>query len=436
MRKFPLLVTVVSGFGLTTCQQSSPPTGDGQANRGGASGSGGARFDTDADAGTHPEAGPPSDGRSGGTTAATGGATAGSGGAGGPSSAATGGVGGSGSGGGAATATGGGGQTGRGGSVAAAGHGGGSSGGAGGRAVPVAICPFTSAEELIWPGAAPGGAGVTVVESTVDLSTNSQVRERQITGVTRPSIFPFLASKPNGAAAIILPGGGYRYVSYDREGTDIASWLNSIGVSAFVVKYRLPLDFPASTWVALADAQRALRLVRKSAATCKIDPARIGVIGFSAGGHLASQLETRFTARLTSAVDDVDDVDARPAFSVLMYPVISMDAAIAHAGSRTLLLGTNPTPAEVTLTSSELQVTSTTPATFIGTSLRDATVKPENSIRFDSALAVAGVPHELHLYQDGGHGTGIRAATGDMASWPAQCASWLTGANFLSGPVP
>ena len=419
----PLLITVVSGFALMACQGSAPPLGgDGQANRGGANGSGG-------------------------TTVATGGATAGRGGADGPASAATGGVGGSGGGGGAATAsTGGAGQAGRGGSMAAPGNGGsnggiggigrGNSGGAGGRAGPVGTCPFASTEQFIWPGVAPGGAGVTVVESTVDRSTNSQLRERQITGVTSPSVLPFLASKPNGAAAIILPGGGYRYVSYDREGTDIASWLNSIGVSAFVVKYRLPLDFPSSTWVALADAQRAIRLIRKSAATCKIDPARIGVIGFSAGGHLASQLETRFTARLTSAVDEVDAIDARPAFGVLLYPVISMDAAIAHAGSRTMLLGANPTPAAVTLTSSELQVTGTTPATFIGTSLRDATVNPENSIRFDSALAAAGVPHELHLYQDGGHGTGIRGATGDMASWPAQCASWLTSAKFLSGPVP
>ncbi len=248
---------------------------------------------------------------------------------------------------------------------------------------------------------------------------------------------PFLAAKPNGAAAVVLPGGGYTHLAYDKEGSEIATWLNSLGISAFVLKYRLPVDFPnSSAWVALADAQRAVRVIRKSAAACKIEPLRIGVIGFSAGGHLASQLETRFSARVTPAADDVDAIDARPAFGVLMYPVISMDPAIAHAGSKLALLGTNPTAAAVALASSELQVTSTTPPTFIGVSRQDTTVKPENSVRFDNALMAAGISHELHLYQDGAHGTGISGATGDMAAWPTQCASWLTKSKFLSGPNP
>lgn len=276
---------------------------------------------------------------------------------------------------------------------------------------------------------------MTVVEVVTEQSTNPQVHDRNITGVTKPSVLPFLAAKPNGAAAIVLPGGGYRYLSYDHEGTQIATWLNSLGISAFVLKYRLPVDFPNATWVALADMQRAVRLIRKSAAACKIDPARIGVVGFSAGGHLASQVETRFSARLTPAVDDVDAIDARPAFGVLMYPVISMDPAIAHAGSRMALLGANPTAAAVALASSELQVTGTTPATFIGVSLLDTTVNPENSKRFDQALIAAGVPQELHLYKDGRHGTGLDAP-GDMAAWPKQAASWLTNSKFLSGPVP
>ena len=289
-------------------------------------------------------------------------------------------------------------------------------------------CPFGSAAQLVWSGAAPGGEGVTVVEVTTDGGGT-------IAGVTKPSVLPFLAAKPNGAAAIILPGGGYTRLAYEKEGTAIATWLKSMGVSGFVLKYRLPADFPKARWVALADAQRAIRLVRKSAAACKIDPARIGVVGFSAGGHLASQLETRFNAQLTPAVDDVDAIDARPAFGVLMYPVISMDPALAHAGSKASLLGPNPSAAEVALASSELQVTRTTPATFIGTSLRDTTVKPENSKVFADALSAAGIPHELHLYQDGQHGTCLNAPV-DMAAWPTQCVSWLSASKFLSGPVP
>ena len=289
---------------------------------------------------------------------------------------------------------------------------------------------------LLWPGAAPGGVGVTAVETSTDRSTNPHVRDREIRGVIEPTVLSYLAAKPNGAAAIVIPGGGYRYLAYDKEGTEIATWLNSLGVSAFVLKYRLPLDFPCATWVALADAQRAIRLVRTSAAACKVDPARIGVIGFSAGGHRASQLLTRYAARLAPAMDEVDAVDARPAFGILMYPVISMDAAIAHAGSRVALLGASPTAAAVNLGSAELHVTTTTPATFIAASVRDNSVKPENSTRFADALVCAGVPHELRLYQDGCHGTGIRDASGDMASWPTQCAAWLTSLGFLSGSVP
>jgi acetyl esterase/lipase len=213
-------------------------------------------------------------------------------------------------------------------------------------------------------------------------------------------------------------------LAWDKEGVDIAKWLNSLGISAFVVKYRLPVDFTGTPWIALADAQRALRTVRHFAGACGIEPAQIGVVGFSAGGHLASQLETRFSAQTSPLSDAIDAVDARPAFGVLLYPVISMDPTIAHAGSRKALLGDNPSAADVTLYSSEKQVTSSTPATFIGVSNKDATVKPENSIRFDDALKAAGVAHELHVYQDGGHGTGLNAA-GDMAAWPKQCAAWL-----------
>ena len=188
------------------------------------------------------------------------------------------------------------------------------------------------------------------------------------------------------------------------------------------------------TWIALADAQRATRQVRNSAAACGIDPKRIGVVGFSAGGHNASQLETRPSAATTPNVDDIDKVDARPNFGVLMYPVISMDPSITHTGSRNNLIGSNPSASDVLLYSSEKQVTASTPPTFIGVSKKDTGVSPQNSVVFDNALKAAMVPEEFHMYNDGAHGTGIRLATGDMAQWPAQAAAWLAKMKFTTTP--
>jgi acetyl esterase/lipase len=293
--------------------------------------------------------------------------------------------------------------------------------GAGGEAQ---ACPFGSSEYFLWAGTAPGSAGVNVVEKITDSSTNPAVQSRQVSGVTKPSIFAYLAKNPTGAAAIVLPGGGYTYLAFDHEGVDVAKWLNSQGISAFVLKYRLPGDFAGTSWIALADAQRALRTVRHFAGACGVEPGQIGVVGFSAGGHLASQLETRFSAQTSPLTDAIDAVDARPAFGVLMYPVISMDSTIAHARSKKALLGDRPSAADVTLYSSEKQVTGNTPATFIGVSSKDTNVQPENSLRFADALKAAGVAHELHVYQDGRHGTGL-IAPGDMGAWPEQCAAWL-----------
>lgn len=292
-------------------------------------------------------------------------------------------------------------------------------------------CPFGTAEFFLWSGTAPGSEGVTFTEQIQELSTDPAVHDRHISHVSKPSIFPYIAAKPNGAAAVIMPGGAYSILAFDLEGVDIAKWLNSIGVSAFIVKYRLPVDY-SQHWIALADAQRAIRLVRKNAAACGIDSARIGVVGFSAGGHNASQLETRPSATTSPRVDDIDDLDAHPNFGVLMYPVISMDPSITHTGSRNNLIGSSPSAADVTLWSSEKQVTPATPPTFIGVSKKDTGVNPQNSIVFDNALKAANVPEELHLYNDGAHGTGIRLATGDMAAWPDQAAAWLAKMKFTS----
>jgi acetyl esterase/lipase len=299
---------------------------------------------------------------------------------------------------------------------------GGDAGGSGGQAE---ACPFGKDEYFLWAGTAPGSEGVNLTETYEERSTNPNVKDRSLSGVSKPSVFAYLAENPNGAAAIIAPGGGYTHSAFDKEGVDIALWLNSVGVSAFVLKYRLPGEFPGKGYVALADAQRALRTVRKLAGACGLDATHIGVVGFSAGGHLASQLETRPSAQTTPAADDIDAVDARPNFGILMYPVISMDPAIAHAGSKTALLGANPSATDVMLASSELQVTAATPPTFIGVPKADTTVKPENSVRFDTALQTAGVAHELHQYDVGSHGVAIRNASGDIALWPAQATAWL-----------
>ena len=292
-------------------------------------------------------------------------------------------------------------------------------------------CPFGTAELFLWAGTAPGSEGVKLTEQIQELSTDPAVHDRHISHVLKPSIFPYLAGKPNGAAAVIMPGGAYSILAFDLEGVDIAKWLNSNGVTAFIVKYRLPVDYPEA-WIALADAQRAMRLVRNNAAACGIDPARIGVIGFSAGGHLASQLETRPSGATSPIVDQIDKLDARPDFGVLIYPVISMDPSIVHSGSRNNLIGSNPSAADVTLWSSEKQVTSWTPPTFIGVSKKDSGVNPQNSVVFDNALKAASVPEELHMYTDGMHGTGIRLATGDMAQWPTQAAAWLAKMKFTN----
>ena len=418
------------GWTAASCQSSN--AGGGPGGSAGVMGGGGSRgFDGSI----------PPEGGSGGTWV---GGSAGSGGA--SAAAGRGGEGGTGNGAGAGASTGTAGATaGTGGQAGGAGGTGAIDSGSGGTqptdgglsgdartdAADSGHCPFATAEFFLWPGTAPGSEGVKFTETVQELSTNPAVHDRHITHVSKPSITPFLAEHPNGAAVMIMPGGAYSLLAFDLEGTDIAKWLNSIGVSAFVVKYRLPVDY-SQTWIALADAQRATRQVRNSAAACGIDPKRIGVIGFSAGGSNASQLETRPSAITTPNVDDIDKVDARPNFGILMYPVISMDPSITHTGSRNNLIGSNPSASDVLLYSSEKQVTSSTPPTFIGVSKKDTGVNPQNSVVFDNALKAAMVPEELHMYNDGAHGTGIRLATGDMAQWPAQAAAWLAKMKFTT----
>ncbi|GAC1685722.1 MAG: hypothetical protein NVS9B3_04020 [Gemmatimonadaceae bacterium] len=263
----------------------------------------------------------------------------------------------------------------------------------------------------LWSAGAPGALGRTAADQP---------------SLTLYYPSPLLA---NGAAVVVFPGGGYGHLALDHEGVQVARWLNGMGVAAAVVTYRLGPRYhhPAM----LNDAQRAIRLVRARGAAWGIDPTRIGVLGFSAGGHLAATTATHFDAGRPGGADAIEGASSRPDFAVLVYPVITMADPHAHAGSRTNLLGPAPTPALATLLSNEKQVTRETPPTFLVHTSDDAAVPVENSLLFYQALRSAGVPAELHVYQTGRHGFGLAANDPVLSTWTARCEAWLSSRGLL-----
>jgi acetyl esterase/lipase len=231
-----------------------------------------------------------------------------------------------------------------------------------------------------------------------------------------------------GQAVVVCPGGGYAGLAYDWEGTDIAGWLNSRGIAAIILTYRLPIDGDVAhkKWLCpLLDAQRAIRLTRAHAADWGIDPAKVGIMGFSAGGHVASTAGTHFDAGNPQAADPVDRLSSRPDFMVLVYPVISMREGITHEGSRVNLLGEHPSEELVHRYSNELQVTAETPPTFLVQAGDDTVVPVQNSLLFYEALLAHHVPAELHLYPHGGHGFSLALDKGRLQDWTQLCARWL-----------
>jgi acetyl esterase/lipase len=231
-----------------------------------------------------------------------------------------------------------------------------------------------------------------------------------------------------GQAVVICPGGGYAGLAYDWEGTDFAGWLNSQGIAAIILRYRLPVDGDVAheKWlVPLLDAQRALRLTRAHAADWGINPAKVGIMGFSAGGHLASTAGTHFDAGDAAAPDPVDRIGSRPDFMILVYPVISMLQPSTHGGSRKNLLGENPPEERVRHYSNELQVSAETPPTFLVHAGDDSAVPVANSLLFYQALLDHKVPAELHVYPQGGHGFSLALGKGRLQDWPQVCARWL-----------
>jgi acetyl esterase/lipase len=246
--------------------------------------------------------------------------------------------------------------------------------------------------------------------------------DRSFTNVTKPLLTAVLPEKPTGAAVIICPGGGYGSLAYDKEGTDVAAWLASNGVAGLILKYRLPRGAPGDAEpVPLQDARQAMRLAKNKAAEWKLDATRIGIMGFSAGGHLASTLATHFT-----------DAD-RPAFAVLVYPVVTFSGPNAHSGSRDNLLGKNADAALIESYCNERLVTAKTPPTFLVHAADDG-VKIANSEMFSDALSKAGVAHEFMRLEKGGHGFGLGVRGGEPAAWPARCLAWLRAQKFLTSP--
>lgn len=246
-----------------------------------------------------------------------------------------------------------------------------------------------------------------------------------------PTLTPFLAPKETatGAAIVVLPGGGYSHLSETKEGSDVAKWLNSLGVSAFVLKYRLGIKYQQPNQ--LLDAARAMRTVRSRAKEWNLDANKVGILGFSAGGHLASTLSTHFDSGKPDAKDEIEKMSSRPALQILIYPVISM-GEFTHGGSKKNLLGENPTDELIKLYSNELQVTKDTPPAFLVHAVTDTAVPVENSLMYSEALRKAKIPFELHLYEQGPHGFGLAPTNPILASWTDRCADWLRVHGFVN----
>ena len=255
----------------------------------------------------------------------------------------------------------------------------------------------------------------------------------RISYVQNPAIEVYLPAKKNatGQAVVICPGGGYWILAYDWEGSDIAKWLNSKGIAAAVLKYRLPVS--KSNIIRhkspLLDASRALRLVRYHAREWNIKEDKIGIMGFSAGGHLASTLGTHFDPGVTDAADPVEMLSCRPDFMILVYPVITFTKSFMHQGSRDALLGDSTDPELVTYFSNELQVKANTPPTFLVHAADDTAVPVENSLIFFQALKDTGIPVEMHIYPEGGHGFSLAVGTYYLGTWTDRCSDWLKRLN-------
>ncbi len=270
----------------------------------------------------------------------------------------------------------------------------------------------TPKTELLWPNGAPGAVGAEDLD--------------------KPSITFYQPSKPQatGTIVVICPGGGYGALAMDHEGHQVARWFTSRGVAAAIVKYRLGPRYrhPAP----LQDVLRAIRVVRSRATELQIKPDRVGVMGFSAGGHLASSAATLFDLADAKVADGLEQTSSRPDFAILGYPVIVFGADVTHKGSQTNLLGEKAPVDLVTRLSTDRQVTAQTPPTFLFHTSEDTAVPPQNSVAFYLALKNAGVPAELHIYEKGAHGVGLAPGDRELSTWPDRLLGWMRGRGLLN----
>lgn len=278
------------------------------------------------------------------------------------------------------------------------------------------------AEERVplWPERPPGARGAAIVRKVEDKSRDPARTDRWITGVAEPVMTVRRPARPNGSAVLIVPGGGYGFLSYDNEGVSQADWLNARGITGFILSHRLPAEgWDGRALVPLQDAQRAMRLIRAGAARYGVDPARVAVLGFSAGGHLAGSLATRHSERVYQPVDRADTLSARPDLAGLVYPVVSLEAGFTHGGSRDKLLGSGASAEALRTASVDRRVGPDTPPIFLIHASDDTVVPVANSLTLYSAMLAAERPAELHVFDQGGHGFGVRLPQATpAAAWP------------------
>jgi acetyl esterase/lipase len=302
-------------------------------------------------------------------------------------------------------------------------------------AAPAAAAPLENRQVIaLWPGDAPGTKPDTTTPQILERSKTLFQPDRALVGVVQPTLTAILPDNPNGTSVIVAPGGAYARVVLDKEGQEIVDWLRPLGVTVFLMTYRLPAEGHENGADApLQDGQRAVRLVRQNAADWGLDPARIGFLGFSAAGHLGASLATGFGREVHAPLDAADALSARPDFVMLGYPVISMEDGVTHAESRKNLIGEDPTPERIAAYSPDRQVTDQTPQTFLFAADDDPAVPSLNAVRLYTALHEAGVPTELHIFKEGGHGFGIERAAGLPAGrwWPPLARDWMTRIGML-----
>lgn len=302
-------------------------------------------------------------------------------------------------------------------------------------ALAAAAAAPAATELPLWPeGVPPARRADAPAARSADLGPERSDEQGRIANVALPTltVVPPAVDRANGTAVILCPGGGYRLLSAAREGRQYAAWLSTLGITSFILKNRLQeWGHPAP----LQDVLRAIRLVRSRAAEFGIAPDRIGVMGSSAGGHLAASASTLWDHPDGRTGAALDAVSARPDFAVLVYPVITMQGSAAHAGSRQALLGERPDTALLTLLSVDQQVTPATPPTLLLHTQFDKTVPVDNSLLYLQALTRAGVPAELYVFEQGGHGIGMREGLGNASAWPRRAEDWLRQRGLLN-PAP